>query len=234
MVSLKHKFITAKADGSDSTLVRPTGWNQEHDLVSIGDGIVLGRPAGLGPGEILEIAISALLNSGSILLWAGLTAPAGWYLCDGTVRPVSEAPLLAAVCGNRFGGDGTTTFATPDLRGRVVCGIDSGVGRAPGFNAPGIAGGGPQGQTGVNSAGVNNINFGNAGFVQTFGATVDVGMTIGNGNGATVPIVGPNSPVQVQGYTPINGNFNIGVSGTTPLFNIIQATMALNFIIKGG
>jgi len=244
MVSLKHKFITAKADGVDSTLVRPTGWNDEHEFNSIGDGIVLGRPVGLGPGAIQEMAISALLYSGMITLWAGLVSPVGWYLCDGTVRPVGDAPQLAAVCGNRFGGDGVSTFATPDLRGRVVCMIDGGVGRSPGFNSPGTVGGGHQNSAGV---GVGNYFAGGswtalgyttgAQSVRVFGNTSTEGGGLGTVGGG--PATGSHSHFYDSTHNTNGENLsvnvnNFGASGGTAAFSIIQAMMALNFIIKGG
>jgi microcystin-dependent protein len=46
--------------------------------------------------------------------------PAGWLACDGQLLAISAYPLLYAVVGTRYGGDGVTTFALPDLRGRSV------------------------------------------------------------------------------------------------------------------
>ncbi len=44
-------------------------------------------------------------------------APLGWALCDGRLMSVAQNQALFALIGNRFGGDGRTTFALPDLRG---------------------------------------------------------------------------------------------------------------------
>jgi hypothetical protein len=46
------------------------------------------------------------------------TAPAGWLFCDGYIYVASKYPSLARLLGNRYGGDGTTTFAVPDLHGK--------------------------------------------------------------------------------------------------------------------
>jgi len=46
-------------------------------------------------------------------------APKGWAKCDGTTIPISQNPTLFAIIGNRYGGDGTTNFQLPDMRGRV-------------------------------------------------------------------------------------------------------------------
>ncbi|PKM39734.1 MAG: phage tail protein [Firmicutes bacterium HGW-Firmicutes-8] len=44
-------------------------------------------------------------------------APAGWAFCDGRLLQVTQYQALFALIGNKFGGDGRTTFALPDLRG---------------------------------------------------------------------------------------------------------------------
>jgi len=46
-------------------------------------------------------------------------APTGWALCDGGLLPISQNDALYAVIGTTYGGDGISTFALPDLRGRV-------------------------------------------------------------------------------------------------------------------
>lgn len=46
-------------------------------------------------------------------------APNGWQACDGSLLPISEYDALFALIGTTYGGDGQTTFAAPDLRGRV-------------------------------------------------------------------------------------------------------------------
>lgn len=57
--------------------------------------------------------------AGEIRLFAGNVAPDGWAFCHGQVASITSAPALHAAIGSRFGGDGQTTFALPDLRGRV-------------------------------------------------------------------------------------------------------------------
>jgi microcystin-dependent protein len=41
--------------------------------------------------------------------------PRGWTTCDGKLLKIAESQALFALLGNRFGGDGRTTFAVPDL-----------------------------------------------------------------------------------------------------------------------
>lgn len=56
---------------------------------------------------------------GEIILFAGNFAPRGWAFCDGQLLAVSNYSALFSLLGTTYGGDGRTTFALPDLRGRV-------------------------------------------------------------------------------------------------------------------
>ena len=56
---------------------------------------------------------------GEIRIFAGNFAPRGWALCDGQLLSVSQNDALFSLFGTIYGGDGRTTFALPDLRGRV-------------------------------------------------------------------------------------------------------------------
>jgi len=73
----------------------------------------------------------ALCPPGTILPYAGDTAPAGWLLCDGTFYGGQNYPDLFAVIGTRFGSPGGNTFRVPDFRGRFLRGRDGGVSRDP-------------------------------------------------------------------------------------------------------
>lgn len=46
-------------------------------------------------------------------------APRGWALCDGQILPISQNQSLYSLLGTTYGGDGYTSFALPDLRGRM-------------------------------------------------------------------------------------------------------------------
>jgi microcystin-dependent protein len=56
---------------------------------------------------------------GEIRMFAGNFAPAGWMFCEGQLLPISEYETLFNLIGTTYGGDGQSTFALPDLRGRV-------------------------------------------------------------------------------------------------------------------
>lgn len=54
-----------------------------------------------------------------ITLFAGNFAPRGWAFCSGQLLPINQNQALFSLLGTTYGGDGRTTFALPDLRGRV-------------------------------------------------------------------------------------------------------------------
>src|ERR1044071_9591944 len=56
---------------------------------------------------------------GEIRQFAGNFAPAGWMFCEGQLLPISENETLFQLIGTTYGGDGQSTFALPDLRGRI-------------------------------------------------------------------------------------------------------------------
>ena len=56
---------------------------------------------------------------GEIRIFAGNFEPAGWMFCEGQLLPISEYETLFNLIGTTYGGDGQSTFALPDLRGRV-------------------------------------------------------------------------------------------------------------------
>lgn len=56
---------------------------------------------------------------GEIRMFAGNFAPVGWLICDGTLLPIQNYDALYSLLGTTYGGNGTTTFALPDLRGRI-------------------------------------------------------------------------------------------------------------------
>jgi microcystin-dependent protein len=59
---------------------------------------------------------------GQLKLFAGTFAPQGWLLCNGQLLDISANDALFNLLGTTYGGDGISTFALPDLRGRVPMG----------------------------------------------------------------------------------------------------------------
>jgi microcystin-dependent protein len=56
---------------------------------------------------------------GEIQIFAFNFAPRGWAMCNGQILPIAQNQALFSLLGTTYGGNGQTTFALPDLRGRV-------------------------------------------------------------------------------------------------------------------
>ena len=66
-----------------------------------------------------------------ITLFAGNFAPRGWAFCSGQILPIAQNTALFSLLGTTYGGNGQTTFALPDLRGRVAIQPGQGPGLSP-------------------------------------------------------------------------------------------------------
>lgn len=74
----------------------------------------------------LTVKVSDTLPIGTIVGYAGVTAPDGWLICDGSVISRSLYSALFSVIGTTYGaGNGSTTFNIPDYRDRVPVGLDT-------------------------------------------------------------------------------------------------------------
>ena len=75
-----------------------------------------------------SVDITKILPVGSVISYMGVSAPDNYLICDGTTYNITDYPFLADHIKNNFGsynffgGDGTTTFAVPDLRGEFLRG----------------------------------------------------------------------------------------------------------------
>lgn len=68
---------------------------------------------------------------GEIRMFGGNFAPRGWAFCNGQLLPIAQNSALFSILGTTYGGDGQTTFALPDLRGRVPMHWGQGPGLTP-------------------------------------------------------------------------------------------------------
>lgn len=59
---------------------------------------------------------------GQVIAYAGTAAPPGWALADGSLLEIAQYPDLFDLFGHLYGGNGTTNFGLPDLRGRILVG----------------------------------------------------------------------------------------------------------------
>jgi microcystin-dependent protein len=67
---------------------------------------------------------------GSIIIFGGNFAPRGWAFCSGQILPINQNTALFSLLGTTYGGNGQTTFALPDLRGRAPLHFGQGPGLA--------------------------------------------------------------------------------------------------------
>lgn len=99
--------------------------------------------------------------TGTVLPFAGASAPNGWLLCYGQAVSRTDYAILFGIIGTTFGaGDGSTTFNLPDLRGRVPAGKDN-------------MGGTPANRLTTAGAGVDGPTLGATGGSQTHTLTVE-------------------------------------------------------------
>lgn len=105
----------------------PTASIPTTNLDSDGDSPKLARADLLAAVQALNQMIQAGgVPTASVQAFAGSTAPAGWLLCAGQAVSRSTYADLFAAIGTTYGaGDGSTTFGLPDLRGRVIAGVDN-------------------------------------------------------------------------------------------------------------
>jgi microcystin-dependent protein len=75
--------------------------------------------------DIIDNMMRQAMPVGSSCDYWGTTAPTNWLFCDGTVYQISTYPLLGALLGNKYGGDGTTTFAVPNVGGAATIGANA-------------------------------------------------------------------------------------------------------------
>lgn len=84
-------------------------------------------------GMFLPKSVKAEANPfvGQIMMFAGNFAPRSWAFCDGQLLAISQNDALFSLVGTTYGGDGRTTFALPDLRGRIPVHTGNGPGLTP-------------------------------------------------------------------------------------------------------
>jgi microcystin-dependent protein len=151
---------------------------------------------------------------GEIRIFAGNFAPQDWAFCQGQTLQINQNPALYSLIGTTYGGNGTTTFQLPDLRGRSVVGF----GQGNGLSAINI------GQTG----GTENINQ-----VPAHTHALNNSAATGTTDNPTGNIIasGSGSPVYTTG-TPNKTLSNLAIASTgNAAVPIRNPFLGLNFII---
>ena len=153
---------------------------------------------------------------GQVMMFGGNFAPRGWAFCEGQLLAISSNSALFSIVGTIYGGDGRSTFALPDLRGRTA--IQHGNG--PGLSSRSL---GQRGGTETNTHTIQNLPSHNHGVsmpVNTSESGEPTGV-LGNGaNYAEEATPGANYP----GVT-------VGMSGAQHSVNNLQPTLAVYYII---
>lgn len=151
-----------------------------------------------------------------ITLFAGNFAPRGWALCNGQILPIAQNTALFSLLGTTYGGNGQTTFALPDLRGRVPVHP----GQGPGLSPVGL---GEVGGTETVTLTVNEMPLHNHGI-----AASNLAATASR-PGGDVPAAGGSYAGSSDGTT-MNPAMVLGAGGSQPHQNR-QPYLGLNFII---
>ena len=154
-----------------------------------------------------------------IMMFGGNFAPRGWAFCNGQLMSISQNSALFSILGTTYGGDGVTTFALPNLQGRVPI-------------HPGQSGG-TSNYTLGEAAGSENVSIlitnmpAHTHIVsasQTAGSADPAGMVPANENIARTAIYGaPDGTVMAP-------NMNSVVGGSQPI-GIVQPYLCVTFII---
>jgi microcystin-dependent protein len=163
---------------------------------------------------------------GQIILFGGNFNIRGWAFCNGQLLSIAQNTALFSLLGTTYGGNGQTTFALPDLRGR----------------APVHFGQGP---------GLSNYSLGQVGGTESTTLTQNqmpahnhlVLTNSNNGNDSSpennfvaLPVLSGASPTAVNGYrstqdgTPMNPQ-SLSIAGGNQPFSLLQPYLALNYLI---
>ena len=157
---------------------------------------------------------------GEIRMFAGNFAPIGWAFCQGQLLPIAQNQALFSLLGTTYGGDGRTSFALPDLRGRVPVGF----GQGPGLSNRVI---GDQFGSELVTLNINQM--------PSHYHTVNAVTTEGNQNLPTNSLPA-NTKTLDKEYSDANANTTMKATMVNPTggnqpFGVSQPSLGVNFII---
>lgn len=165
---------------------------------------------------------------GEIRGFAGNFAPRSWALCEGQLLPIAQNQALFSIIGTIYGGDGRTTFALPDLRGRTMVG--------PG-NGPGLSDyregqkGGAETTT-LNTTNLPSHNHTASGTVKATAAPGNERVPANNLNFAGDTSGTPYTATPANATMATNGvDVTVGNTGGGQRFNNMQPYLATYYII---
>lgn len=109
---------------SSSQAEPPTRRGWLKGFAAVLGGLLLSRAAKARPASPQQVqGIDSYI--GEIQLFAFGFAPRNWVACEGQLLPINQYQALYSILGTNYGGNGVTSFALPDLRGRTPCGMGS-------------------------------------------------------------------------------------------------------------
>lgn len=169
---------------------------------------------------------------GQLLLVPYNFNPIGWASCDGQLLAISSNSALFSLIGTIYGGDGETTFALPDLRGRVPIHVGSGPG-LPNYST------GQRGGDYQTTLIANNLPAHSHTAVANVNSADAENETPASGNSIAAPgFLEGRSFLKVKGYntatpdTPLNvGTITVGNTGSNQAFNNMQPYLTMRWII---
>ncbi|WP_367388449.1 phage tail protein [Lewinella sp. LCG006] len=175
---------------------------------------------------------------GEIRLFAGNFAPRFWAFCEGQLLAISQNQALFSILGTTYGGDGRTTFALPDLRGRAPIGPGTGPG-LPNYRL------GQRGGTPTVTLNTNEIPSHTHGAVAALSGSIGIATNTetsnsGEGSGnvlgeaaANIYNNQPADPAELLGGVQNNlgVNVQIGATGGNLDHNNMQPYLAVYYII---
>ena len=155
-----------------------------------------------------------------IIMFAGNFAPKNWAFCNGALISISSNTALFSLLGTTYGGNGTTTFALPDLRGRVPVGTGQGPGLSP-VDLGEMAG------TATTTLLTTNL----PAHTHSLNAYSDAGTTnVPTGNLLANTGALDKEYASTGTLTPMS-NQAIGATGSNSPFNIMQPYLGMNYVI---
>jgi microcystin-dependent protein len=154
---------------------------------------------------------------GEIRIFAGNFAPAGWMFCEGQLLPISEYETLFNLIGTTYGGDGQSTFALPDLRGRVPLHFGNGFTLAETGGVETVT---------LTSAQIPAHTHPLLATTNAANASAPVGKLAAITQASTVTPYGADGPIVSMNPS------SVGVSGGSQPHNNLQPFLCLDFIIS--
>ena len=218
-------FTSASATTDDSTLTLASSKLKVKDLGITStqlatDAVITAKiqDGAVTAAKLDSAAVSVLMPSGSLMPYAGSSAPTGYLLCDGAAISRTTFSALFALVGTTYGsGDGSSTFNIPDLRGRVIAGQDD-MGGVSANRLTGLSGG------------VDGDILGGSGGAETH--TLSIAQMPAHTHSLQNGVGTKSNSFDSGTFVASDASGNTGSQGGGGAHNNVQPTFILNYIIK--